>query len=128
MILTIRTDNPEAEVGLFDDRGNQLVYKKWQAHRALGSTLHLSIKEILDSTGAGWADITKIIFYEGPGSFTGLRIGASVANALAVSNSALVVNATGDDWIQAGLAKNGDESGGATPLYGADAHITLPKK
>ena len=49
MILSIRTDKPEAEIGLFSADGQKLVYKTWQAHRELSSTILVVIKELLDN-------------------------------------------------------------------------------
>jgi hypothetical protein len=55
------------------------------------------------------ADINGLIFYEGPGSFTGLRIGASFINAVAAGLGLPVVPTTGDNWVLDGekdLLKN----------------------
>ncbi len=41
------------------------------------------IKDKLDENNLTWQDIKKIEFMSGPGSFTGLRIGASIVNTLA---------------------------------------------
>jgi tRNA threonylcarbamoyladenosine biosynthesis protein TsaE len=41
------------------------------------------IKDKLDENNKTWQDITEIEFMSGPGSFTGLRIGATVINTLA---------------------------------------------
>ena len=40
------------------------------------------IHEKLQENGKTWQDITKIEFMRGPGSYTGLRIGASIVNTL----------------------------------------------
>lgn len=40
------------------------------------------IKRILKKNGVGFTDLTSIEVEKGPGSFTGLRVGVSVANAL----------------------------------------------
>ena len=40
------------------------------------------IDEILKKEGKSVKDITEIEVYPGPGSFTGLRVGVTVANAL----------------------------------------------
>ena len=40
------------------------------------------IHEKLQENGKDWHDITEIEFSKGPGSFTGLRIGATIANTL----------------------------------------------
>lgn len=128
MILTIRTDNPLAEVGLYNGK-TQKAYEKWQAHRELSSTIHSTIKNLLDQENINWKDIKAIVYYEGPGSFTGLRIGASVANALSYANNALVVSSGGDDWIKNGLQKISEgKSEVALPKYGSEPHITKPKK
>jgi tRNA threonylcarbamoyladenosine biosynthesis protein TsaB len=129
MILTIRTDNPEAEIGLYES-GQQVAYKKWQAHRELSSTIHKVIYELLESAGKEWADIAGIIYFKGPGSFTGLRIGASVANALAESNNAPISNQNSEDWIGQGLkALAGNETDqAAIPEYGGEPHVTAQKK
>ena len=128
MILAIRTDKPEAEVSLLVDN-SEAASKKWLAHRELGATLHAAIKELLEKNSADWDDIHGIIFYKGPGSFTGLRIGASIVNALAWSNKAPVCSVSGADWLNTGMREleNGANTG-AIPEYGSDPHITRPKK
>ena len=125
MILTIRTDNQQAEIGLFSKSGDELTYKKWQAHRQLSSTILVVIKELLSSQKIDFKDLAGVIFYEGPGSFTGLRIGASVANALQLS----CANVSGENWIKTGLEMLGNGAKDiATPSYGSEPHTTVPKK
>ena len=125
MILTIRTDKQEAEIGLFSNEGKKISYKTWQAHRELSSTILGVIKELLDSQKLDFKDITGVVFYKGPGSFTGLRIGASVANALQVP----CINEDGENWINNGISRlPSDQSELAEPFYGGEAHTTTPKK
>jgi tRNA threonylcarbamoyladenosine biosynthesis protein TsaB len=128
MILTVRTDNPQAELGLYQD-DEQLAYKSWQAHRLLAETIHLTAKELLVSLGKEWKDVTGVVFYKGPGSFTGLRIGAAFGNAIATANNIPASAQNGEDWIQKGLKalQNGD-SGPVLPEYGSEPKVTIPKK
>jgi tRNA threonylcarbamoyladenosine biosynthesis protein TsaB len=130
MILTLRTDSPVAEIGLYEADGTQLSYYTWQADRQLAKDLLRAIKHQLDAQKADWSDVRGIVVFQGPGSFTGLRIGITVVNALAYSMSAPIVAAQGDEWIPQGLERlrRGDNDRIALPHYGADAHITLPKK
>lgn len=128
MILTIRTDKTEAEIGLFQGV-NELAYKKWQAHRELGATIHKAVKELLDSQGKDWNDLEGIVYYKGPGSFTGLRIGAALANALAYGNSIPISSQHGENWISEGIkALKRGKNKVALPEYGSDAFTTRPKK
>lgn len=125
MILTIRTEKPEAEIGLFTDDGQQIFYKKWQAHKELSTTILSVIKEPLGAQNIDFKDLIGMVFYKGPGSFTGLRIGASVTNALELK----CVNENGEDWVQKGIIRlNNGENEPAVPFYGAEAHITQQKK
>lgn len=129
MILTLRSDKPEAEIGLYDGQ-TQVAYVVWEAHRALAETLHQQLAQLLEGQGMDWADVTGIAVYQGPGSFTGLRIGLSVANALAYSYNLPMAGATGENWRETAIAAL--MSGGATrsvlPEYGAPVHITPQKK
>jgi tRNA threonylcarbamoyladenosine biosynthesis protein TsaB len=129
LILTLRTDKPESEIGLFNNEV-QLAYEVWQAHRQLAETIHTKLQSQLDQHGKHWSDIEGIVVYQGPGSFTGLRIGLSVANALATSNTAPIVGSTGEEWIQVGISDilAGKGQSVALPEYGAPVHITQPKK
>lgn len=102
--LTIRTDKPEAEIGLFENE-QQLAYETWEAHRQLAETIHSKIKKLLKSQQKDWQDIEGIVCFQGPGSFTGLRIGLTVGNALAYGLAIPIVAAQGEDWIQTGLKK-----------------------
>lgn len=129
IILTIRTDKPEAELGLYNDN-NKLDYLVWQAHRQLAETLHQQIKVLLSKNHIDVSKIEAIVAFEGPGSFTGLRIGLSVANALAASLKLPIAGAGGEDWQEAGITKllRGKNEELVMPRYGSDPHITTQKK
>jgi tRNA threonylcarbamoyladenosine biosynthesis protein TsaB len=129
LVLAIRTDKPEAEIGLFDDH-TQLAYETWQAHRELSQTLHQKILELLQGQDKKLGDIGGIVAFKGPGSFTGLRIGLTVANALAYGQGIPAVSASGEDWVKAGISQlsNGNSEPVLLPEYGAPAHITKQRK
>lgn len=129
IILTIRTDKPEAEIGLYDGPA-QLAYEIWQAHRQLAETIHRKISDLLNSQGKTLGSLGGIVVYQGPGSFTGLRIGITVANALAMGLNIPVVAFQGSEWIEQGITKlqNSESDYPALPEYGAPVHITQQKK
>lgn len=129
IILTLRTDNPKAEVALYNDE-QQLTEIKWEAHRQLAETLHGKIRDILAEQNLELADIKGIVCFEGPGSFTGLRIGLSVANALAASLPAAIVGGSGKQWQTEAIQKliDGQDQKMVTADYGAPVHITQRKK
>ncbi len=129
IILTIRTDKPEAEVGLYDGK-KQLAYKTWPAHRELSDTIHKRIKDLLDSQNKDIEDLGGIVCFKGPGSFTGLRIGLTVADSFAYGLNVPIVSAMDDDWIEDGIRRleAGENERIALPHYGAPVHITQQKK
>jgi len=129
IILTIRSDKPEAEIGLFKD-STKLVYETWTAHRQLAETIHQKMNDLLASQELSMKEIEAVICFKGPGSFTGLRIGLSVGNALAYGLQIPVVSTTGEDWCEKGIARlqKGDNETVALPEYGSEAHITKPKQ
>jgi tRNA threonylcarbamoyladenosine biosynthesis protein TsaB len=129
IILAIRTDNEMAEVGLFTNQ-RQLAYHKWQAHRQLAETINLKIDEILKKSSINLDQVQGIAVFKGPGSFTGLRIGLSVANSLAYSLSIPIVTDGGEDWLAKAVKKlkAGKDEKIVHPYYGRPARVSLPKK
>ncbi len=129
LILTLRTDKPEAEIGLYDS-STQLTYAVWEAHRQLAETLHRKIADLVASQGKQLTDVVGIICFQGPGSFTGLRIGLTVANALAMSLEVPIVATQNPEWIEGGISRilAGETDYPALPEYGAPVHITAQKK
>lgn len=127
-ILTIRTDKEQSEIGVYSD-SHELHYIKWTAHRQLAESIHQQIRDILYVQGLSLYSIEGIVVFKGPGSFTGLRIGLSVANAMAYSLGVPIVAAR-DDWKEMGIKRllSGENDKVALPEYGAPAHTTQPKK
>jgi tRNA threonylcarbamoyladenosine biosynthesis protein TsaB len=129
IILALRTDKPEAEIYLLENN-KELSHTKWHAHLQLAETLNSKIKEILNKSSISYKDIEGIVIFEGPGSFTGLRIGSAVANALAYSQNIPIVSKSGDNWLKdaANSLLAGQNVKIAIPRYGSEAHITKPRK
>lgn len=128
-ILTVKTDNPKAELGLY--AGPRQIGKiEWQAHRQLAETIHKKVDELLKGADMQLSDIGAIICFKGPGSFTGLRIGLSVSNALAYSLKIPVVCEAGEKWTQSGISDllSGKNDHIALPEYDRPAITTVPTK
>lgn len=129
LVLTIRTDKPESEIGLFED-SKKIAYITWEAHRELSVTIHKKILELLESQRKTLHDLHGIVCFKGPGSFTGLRIGLTMANTLAAELEIPIVGASGKEWLKEGMdylvAGNTEQL--VLPEYGGGAHITAQKK
>ena len=130
MIVTIRTDKPEAELGLYGTQDEKIEYFTWEAHRELSKTIFTELHTLLTRHKKDFSDIEGVVVFQGPGSFTGLRIGITVANALAYSLQKPIVGTMQDEWQATGLARlqKGDNDRIVLPHYGAEAHITAPRK
>lgn len=129
LILAMRTDKPESELYLLET-DTVIADLRWQAHRKLADTLHRKIDELLTSQNKTLPDVDALVIYQGPGSFTGLRIGMSVANALHYSLGAPIAASSGDAWLTeaASRVKAGRSDPVALPKYGTAPHITQPKR
>ena len=128
LIITFRTDKPEAEIGLYDDT-MQLAYEVWTAHRVLAETIHDKLKTLLKQHGKHLSDVGGIVVFKGPGSFTGLRIGITVANTLAYALHVPIIGTSDPSWVENGITAliTGTNEGQVLPEYGADPHITAQK-
>lgn len=128
MILAIRTDKPTAELYLYHER-SQIDNYNWEAHRSLADTILTKIKEFLDNNNTALNELEGIIVFTGEGSFTGLRIGTSTANALAYGLEIPVAAGLGEEWIKQGLEnlKKANKGVYVIPKYDAEPNITKPK-
>lgn len=126
MILAVRSDNSVAEIALTDTAGKIIRNKQWDAGRTLAKNL---LGEIDDLLGGDFDNLTGLVVFKGPGSFTGLRIGLAVMNAIADGKHLPIVATSGDDWLAAGVRclAAGENDQIALPDYGAAPHITAPK-
>lgn len=86
---------------------NEKTYKKVLG-RDMAEKLLSFIHEKLQENNFDFKDISEIEFMKGPGSFTGLRIGATIVNTL--------------------IHELNLNQPPVFPDYGKGAHITKPKK
>jgi tRNA threonylcarbamoyladenosine biosynthesis protein TsaB len=128
-VLATRTDKPEAELYIYEgtDKAAEI---KWPAHRLLAETLNSKIEEILNRSSISYDGLEGIAIFKGPGSFTGLRIGMSVANSLAYSLNIPIIAKGGEDWLAEAVKSlsRGQNDKIAVPEYGSPARTTLPRK
>ena len=88
----------------------------WESGRDLAENLLRFIHDKLVENDKDFKDLTEITFMSGPGSFTGLRIGAAVVNTLANELNIPLKNHHGET-IKIIL-----------PDYGRGANISSPRK
>ena len=88
----------------------------WESGRDLAENLLKFIHDKLAENGKDFKDLTEITFMSGPGSFTGLRIGATVVNTLASELNIPLKN------------HHGETVKIILPEYGRGANISAPRK
>lgn len=128
MILLLDTSTPACKLALItgDDRHDQT----WEAGRGLAKGLLGFLEKELRAVGASWSDLSGLGVFQGPGSFTGLRIGMTVLNTMADALAIPIVASIGEDWQGVALARleAGENDHLALPFYGTEANITTPRK
>ena len=130
MILILKTGADENLLELRESNGEVKFSEQWPASKLLSEELPGKIEDALSSLGLMFSDVSGIVVYKGPGSFTGLRIGITVVNTIADQIPCPIVGTTGDNWLDDGLEQLslGHNDRIVLPEYGGEANITKPRK
>jgi tRNA threonylcarbamoyladenosine biosynthesis protein TsaB len=86
MILCLETATPVCSVALCD-RGGIISVRESRENKSHATQLTVFIEELLDEAGIKANELEAVAVSKGPGSFTGLRIGVSVAKGIAYGGS-----------------------------------------
>lgn len=128
MILFLDTSTGNCRIWL--DENN---FEK-ELNRNMARDILKFLEDSLRNIGKDYKDLEGIGFFAGPGSFTGLRIGASVVNTLADGLNIPIIAVKKEDennnWRQKAFEKlkNNENDKIALPFYGRGANITKPRK
>ena len=103
---------------------------QWQADKMLARGLLKYLDTTLGEYKNSFSDISAIGVFEGPGSFTGIRIGLTVMNTIADAQNIPIVGGRGDQWQTIVLEKLKSDVNEkiVLPFYSSDANITSPRK
>lgn len=128
VILLLKIDQADCYVELRQAECQQQF--SWQAGRNLSDGLLQFLQQCLKEFGVEWADLSGIVVFRGPGSYTSLRIGLTVANTMASSLQIPIVGVDGEQWQSDGLARlsAGEDDKIVLPIYLQPVYITQPKK
>jgi len=127
MILALKTNADPTKVYLLTPDSEVVREKKWNAERTLAKNLLNELSKLLDGD---FKQLTGLAVFQGPGSFTGLRIGITVANTIAYAEDLPIVGTQGDNWLVQGIKRlaQGENDKTVVPFYGGEANISKPKK
>lgn len=81
-ILTLETASTNCSVGLFEDTELRALREDPSPQYTHGELLHVFIQEVLQDAGISADTLDAVAVSQGPGSYTGLRIGVSAAKGL----------------------------------------------
>lgn len=100
-LLALDTGSTDCQVGLASEGRRYYKKRKVRAHSQVVLTL---IDEVLSEAGVKAQDLSAIAVNQGPGSFTGLRVGLSVAQGLAFAADCPVIPISSLEIIASYLA------------------------
>ena len=90
--LFIDTSNSRLVIGLINENKNEIIsYYNEKVNNDISSKIFGVIENCVDGSGYNPKDIDKIYVATGPGSFTGVRIGVTIAKTFAWSLNVKVI-------------------------------------
>ncbi|NQV13799.1 MAG: tRNA (adenosine(37)-N6)-threonylcarbamoyltransferase complex dimerization subunit type 1 TsaB [Parcubacteria group bacterium] len=90
MYLIIDTISKQSLVAL-GEKGGLVGKIIWQSNYKQSEELLVKVDELLTENGVRQADLTGVVVVNGPGSYTGIRVGVATGNALGFALGASVV-------------------------------------
>lgn len=105
-VAAIDTSSARAGVALFD--GHEVAVLAWNAHRSHTVDTLAQLDHLLRLTGLPLHHLDGVAVATGPGSFSALRVGLSIAKGLVVSMGVPLVGVPTTDAIAAHLAWTND--------------------
>lgn len=132
MFLYLDTSSEEAKIKLFNKSGKIHDQKNWQSQKNQSEELLTEIDNILLKNNLNKSELFGIIVNQGPGSYTGLRVGLSTANAIAFSLNIPILgvkNGANSAKIKKIVSSfdKGSQKSLILPVYKYPAKITKPK-
>lgn len=140
MILIIDTTEDKSQIFLFKT-AKKYKHRIFQAHWHYSENLLKEIDCLLASQREKVQNVKRIVVVNGPGSFTGCRVGVATANALAFSLGVPIIQISKDkitnknflttetmmEILEKTKDKNAEKGNIAQPFYKSEPHITKPK-
>lgn len=104
LTLTFETANFGASSALIN-QGEVLAEATWTEVYGQASFLVPALKALVEEAGYALKDVEEVITTTGPGSFTGQRVGLSIAKTLEVAGGMRVLGVTSFEWIMGGFVR-----------------------
>ncbi len=105
-VLAIDTATDQAGIALFD--GERLYERSWPGSRQQTVTVLPQIQRLLAMAGVEMSRVGLVAVTIGPGSFTGLRVGLSIAKGIVLSESCEIVGVPTLDVAAEPYVRSGD--------------------
>lgn len=99
MIVAFSTSSPLASVALIGEDGEVLASESREARHAAGGACLEMLESLFASTGRSLADATLFAADLGPGSFTGVKVGVTLAKTLALAGEVEAAGLSSFDLI-----------------------------
>lgn len=118
IILNIETSSPVCSVCLAKD-GKMLGMKETSEEKSHASLLTVFVNELLDENNLKITDLDAVSVSEGPGSYTGLRIGVSTAKGICFGIDKPLIAISTLDALAYAVSKNISEKVLLCPMIDA---------
>lgn len=104
MILSINTATEYVSIAIYDQNKNISQEISWESYRTQSKELLPKIDKLLNKNNFKLSDLSAIAVNIGPGSYTGLRVGVSVANSLAWSLDIPIIGSKNSDNLSENIS------------------------
>lgn len=102
MIVALETSSTDLSIAIAEDDGSLIADDGWSAGYRHASELLPRLLAVIEAAGRTLQQTSIVAVGDGPGSFTGLRVGMSVAKAIAVGVSCPVLARPSlSSWLEA---------------------------